>query len=461
MPSSTQISLRNPIGNNDMNAAWLRYLPPAFRSYLADRHNLQAVIGNSGWLLADKIVRGGLGLVITVWMARYLGPETFGLLNFAVAFVALFSAMASLGLDGIVVRELVRQPESKNEILGSALHLKLVGGGIAFILAVASIWHVRPADTQTHWLVSIIAMGMIFQAIDVADLWFQSQVQSRATVIAKDVAFLVFALIKVWLIWIHANVVAFAVAATGEILLGALNLFIVFQRTGNKWSYIRPAWARMTSLLSEGWPQVLAGLAVVLYSRIDQVMLAQMAGEREVGLYSAAIRISELWNFIPAIMVSSIMPSLTEYRMRSKDLYSQRLQQLYIVLARVAYTVAIPMTFLANPLIRHLYGESYSEAGLILAIHIWSGTFAFLGAATTLWSINEGTMKITFYQTILGAACNIALNLHLIPPYGALGSAVATIISYCFCAWLLNGCFVKTKEIFYMQTRALLAGVRK
>src|SRR5215470_17155580 len=168
MSSSTPISLRNPIGTND--AAWLRYLPPALRSYLVDRHNLQAVIGNSGWLLADKIVRGGVGLVITVWMARYLGPETFGLLNFAVAFVALFSAIASLGLDGIVVRELVRQPESKNEILGAALHLKLVGGGIAFILAVASIWHVRPADTQTHWLVSIIALGMIFQVIDVADL---------------------------------------------------------------------------------------------------------------------------------------------------------------------------------------------------------------------------------------------------------------------------------------------------
>src|SRR5262249_10175045 len=162
---------------------------------------------------------------------------------------------------------------------------------------------------------------------------------------------------------------------------------------------------------------------------------------------------------IPAIIVSSIMPALTESRTRSKDLYLHRLQQLYSLLARFAYMVAIPMTFLANPLIGLVFGDSYSGAGLILAIHIWSGIFVFLGIATTPWSINEGTMKITLYQTILGALSNISLNLYLIPLYGALGCAVAKILSYGFCAWLLNGCFARTQEIFHMQTRALLAGI--
>jgi PST family polysaccharide transporter len=440
-----------------MNAVWVKYLPELLRLKLSQRHSLQLVIGNSGWLLADKIVRGGVGLIVTVGVARYLGPEAFGLLNFSVAFVALFGAAVTFGLDGIVVRELVRQPEKKNELLGTAFCLKLLGGGAAFVLALFIIWHMRPGDTQAHWLVSIIAVGMLFQAIDVADLWFQSQVQSRATVIAKDTAFFIFSLLKLWLIWIHADIVAFAWASTGEIMLGSIGLILMFRATGNSWRYIRPVRQRMTGLLTESWPQILAGLTIMLHSKIDQVMLAQLQGEREVGLYSAAVRLSEIWNFVPAIIVSSVMPTLTTCRAQSRALYYRRLQQLYTLLARIAYGIAILTTCLAGPVIRLLYGDLYSSAALILSVHIWSSVFVFLGIATTPWSLNESTMKITLVQALLGAMLNICLNLYLIPIYGALGCAISTFVSYGFCAWLLNGCFATTHVIFHMQTRALLA----
>jgi polysaccharide transporter, PST family len=443
-----------------MNALWVRYLPAVLRARVVDRHRLQVLVGNGGWLLADKSLRGCVNLGIGVWMARHLGPETFGELNFAMAFVALFSAIVTLGLDGIVVRELVRQPGSKNEILGAAFQLKLLGAGVAFLVAVASIWQVRPGDAQSHWLVGIIAAGMVFQAIDVADLWFQSQVQSRATVIPKNIAFLVLAVVKVWLIVVGAELTAFAWAATGEIALGSIGLLFAFQATGNTWTSLRPTKRRMISLLSESWPQIFAGLAIMLYSRIDQVMLAQMLGNREVGLYSAAIRLSEIWNFIPSIIVSSVMPSLTEYRLRSSNLYTQRLQQLYTLVARVAYMVAIPISLFASPLVRLVYGDSYGYSGLVLAVHIWSCMFVFLGVATTPWTINEGKMRVALYQTILGAICNIVLNLYLIPLYGALGCALATTLSYGFCAWLLNSCFVETRDVFRMQTRSLFAAFR-
>src|SRR5262249_6022839 len=159
-----------------MNAVWLRYLPEFLRAKLTDRHNLQALIANSGWLLADRIIRMLVGFFVTAWIARYLAPKLFGQLNYAIAFVALFNAIATLGLDGIVVRELVRHPEKKDEILGSAFVLKLIGGAGAFIVAFATIWLARPMDMETRWLVGIIAAGMLFQAFDVADLWFESQV---------------------------------------------------------------------------------------------------------------------------------------------------------------------------------------------------------------------------------------------------------------------------------------------
>ena len=443
----------------DMNATWLRYLPPYFTLKLYDRQNLQALIDNSGWLLADKVIRGGAGLAMASWIARYLGPEHFGYLNFAVAFVALFSAIATVGIDGIVLRELVREPENKDEILGSAFLLKLMGGCIAFFVVSAAIWQVRPSDAQTHWLVMIIAAGMIFQAFDVADLWFQSQIQSRATVVVRDIAFLILASVKVGLILAGASVVAFAWAATAEIACGALGLVIAFRHTGQIWKNVRPNSHRTFSLIAQSWPQLFSGIAIVVYARIDQVMLAQMLGDHEVGLYSAAVRFTEVWNFVPAIIVSSAMPLLTEYRNRSKDLYYQRLQDVYTLMATAAYTVAIPMTFLAGPLVRAVYGEPYSAAGSVLAVHIWSGMFVFLGMATTIWTFNEGTMRIAFSQSVLGALCNILLNLYLIPLYGPLGCAIATTISYGFCAWVLNICNPKTRMVFRMQTRSLLTGL--
>lgn len=440
-------------------ASWSRYLPALLRARIENRPALQKILGNVGWLVGDKILRMGVGLLVGVWIARYLGPERFGQLNYALAFVALFSPIAALGLDGITVRELVRTPEQKDEILGSVFVLKLMSGGVAFLGAFAVISVMHTAERQTHWLVIIIAAGMIFQAFDVADLWFQSHVQSRITVIAKNTAFLVLSVVKVWLILTRADVVAFAWAATAEIFLGALGLFIAFQLVGNAWGNVRPVVVRMTSLLKESWPLLLSGLAIGLYMRIDQVMLAEMVGEGEVGVYSAALRLSEVWYVIPAIVVSSVMPSLTEVRARSQELYYERLQQLFILLIRIAYMVAIPMSFLANPVIHFLYGESYGPAGFILTVHIWTAVFVFLGVASGPWILNEGLTKLSLYQTILGAISNIVLNLYLIPLYGAVGAALATLVSQILSVWLSNLCIGRSRKLFRLQCIAIVMGL--
>jgi PST family polysaccharide transporter len=442
-----------------MVTSWISYLPAAIRSRLQDRPYAQQIAGNSVWLFADKVVRAGVGLFVGVWMARYLGPAQFGQLSYAIAFVALFTPIASLGLEGITVRELVRHPEKKNEILGSVFTLKLIGGIVAFLGVLAVLSLMRHEEVQVRWLVTIVALGMIFQAVDVADLWFQSQVQSRYTVIAKNVAFLSLAGIKVWLIVTRADVVAFAWAATAEIALGAVGFYIAFRSVGNTWGTLRPAMVRMTSLLKESWPLLLSGLAIMLYMRIDQVMLAKMVGEQAVGLYSAALRFSEAWYVIPAIVVSSVMPALTEARAKSQEQYYQRLQRMFVLLVRIAYLVAIPMTVLSSPLIHFFYGESYGPTGLILAVHIWTAVFVFLGVASGPWIVNEGLTKLSLYQTILGATSNIALNLYLIPLYGAVGAAFATVISQGLSAWLSNFFLARGRQLFWLQSNAIAMGL--
>ena len=443
-----------------MNRFWIKYLPRFLRDKLSDRHRLQSILGNSTWLLADKAVRMGVGLVVGVWLARYLGPERFGRFNYAIAFVALFSPIAIFGLDGIVVRELVRRPECKREILGSAFAIRIVGSFLAFSLALAAILTVREGDRQSQWLVGIIAAGMIFQAFDIADLWFQSQVRSRYSVLAKSGAFLALTAVKIWLILSQAGLVAFAWVATAELALGALGLSIAFTLTGNRWLDLRPSREGVATLLRESWPLLLSGLAAMLYLRIDQVLLAQMAGEREVGLYAAAARLSEMWYLIPPVMVSSVTPFLTEARAESAEVYYQRLLQLFTILARVAYMVAIPVTLLAAPLVSLIYGDAYRQAGVVLAVHIWTILFVFLGAGAVPWIINERLTRLALFQTGLGAATNIALNLYLIPLYGAIGAALAALCSQCVSAWLANGILADGRKLFRLQARAMLQALR-
>ena len=163
-------------------------LQPKF--WLTRSENGQQQTANAAWLMLDKSLRLVIGVTIGIWIARYLGVQAFGQLSFAIAFVSLFSAVATLGLDKIVVRDLVRHPDLKDEILGSTFIAKLIGGTVAMVLTLICIQLVEPDDTLTRTMVSIIAAGMIFQATDTADLWFQSQVQSKYTVFAKISAFL-------------------------------------------------------------------------------------------------------------------------------------------------------------------------------------------------------------------------------------------------------------------------------
>jgi len=434
-------------------------LPLQPKLWLSRSENGQQQTANAAWLMLDKSLRLVIGVTIGIWIARYLGVQAFGQLSFAIAFVSLFSAVATLGLDKIVVRDLVRHPDLKNEILGSTFIAKLTGGAVAMVLTLICIQLIEPHDTLTQTMVSIIAAGMIFQATDTADLWFQSQVQSKYSVIAKSSAFLLLSLVKVALILTGASLVTFAWAALAEIIIAAVGLLITFRAVGNPFGRLNANAARVKKLLAESWPYLLSGLAIILYMRIDQVMLGKLAGTAEVGLYSAALKLSEAWYIIPTIIVSTLMPAVTRAKSTSLDDYYLIQKRLFIGLAAIAYLVAIPMTIFSTPLITLLFGTEYSAAGPVLAVHIWAALFVFLGVATSPWVANEGLARYRLYCSASGAVLNIFLNYLLIPGYGALGCALATTLSYGFSAWLANAISSKTRKLFYIQTRALLLGI--
>ena len=429
----------------------LNLIPPFIHHRIAHRPDLVKIVDNIGWLFIDKILRMGVGLLVGVWVARYLGPEQFGLLNFSLAFTGLFGSIAVLGLDGIVVRDIVREPASAGITLGTAAMMQLIGGLVAYLLILGSIHYLRPDDTLARGIIGILGLMMLFKASDIAIFWFESQVQSKYTVWVQNGIFLMFAAIKVLLILQEAPLMALVWAMVGEAVLVALILLIVMVWHGVALHSLRVSVERGVTLLHDSWPLILSAIAVSVYMQIDQLMLGEMIGDEAVGIYSAAVKISEVWSFIPLAIVASVFPAILEARNQSVAQYHARLQKLYDLMVILSLSVAIPMTFLATPIVRFLFGEAYVESGIVLAIHIWASVFVFLGVASSKWFLAENRQLLSLQRTILGAIANVGLNLWLIPFYGSIGAAIATVISYAIADFFADLFQKETHQLFIMK----------
>jgi PST family polysaccharide transporter len=427
-----------------VNRSWVRFMPGFLQARMSGRNNLQAILGNSAWLFTDKALRMGVGLIVGVWVARYLGPGRFGLLNYAIAFTSLFGALATFGTDSIVVRELVKSPEKRNELLGSAFILKLIGSSAAFGVVMIAIRFMRRGDPLTLWVVALSAAGFIFQSVNVIDLFFQSQVQSRYTVYATNSAFLLIACVRVALILTSASLIAFAWAALAEIALASAFLLVAYwSQHMNVWAW-RVKWHVMRDLLSASWPLMLSGISVMIAMRVDQVLIGQIQNDRQVGIYSAATRLAEIWYFIPIGIAGSAFPLLVESKKLDEHLYYERLQKLYNVLALLSITFALAMTFLSVPMVELLYGSKYASSAGVLSILIWSGVPVSIGCAWTNWMLLENRTRTMFLFQVAGAAFNLILNLALIPRFGIIGSAWATLISYWL--WIVVLCAIMKSQ---------------
>ena len=213
-------------------------------------------------------------------------------------------------------------------------------------------------------------------------------------------------------------------------------------------------------MLKDSWPLILSGVMVTIYMKIDQVMLGNMASNEAVGNYAAAVRFSEIWYFFPTAICASVFPAIIRVKQKSKQKYYEKLQQLYDLMAWMSLAIAFTMTFTSDTLIQMLLGTEYTEAGKILAWHIWASPFVFLGVARSQWLIAENLTKLSFATTSLGTIVNILLNLWLIPIYEGTGAAIATVISYAIAAYFASMLYPIMFHTSWMLTKALFVPFR-
>ncbi|HEY9855514.1 MAG TPA: flippase [Stenomitos sp.] len=438
-----------------MSQAWINYLPTPLQERVRRSTGLKPILGNTGWLMGEQVLRMVTGMLVGALVARYLGPAQFGTYNYALSFVGLFTAVSSLGLNGLLVRDVVRDPAAGNAIMGTILALKVIGGLVAMLLAIGMTAVMAPGFPLMFWLVAVTACGLVVQAFDTVDLWFQAQVLSKYSVIAKSIAYVLANVFKLGLVCAQASLLWFSFAGVLEFLLAAVCLLLAYRHHGNRPSAWVVSWKRARHLLTESWPLVLSNLSIVLYMRIDTVMLGHLSTNQQVGLYSVATRLSELWYVVPTAIVASVTPALMKAKDMERDVYHGRLLALFRALVLIALLIAVPMTFLSETLVVLLFGHSYQAAGPVLSVHIWAALFVFLGVAQGPWNIAEGLYKVSLSRSVMGAVLNILLNLALLPRMGAMGAAVATVVSYAVPNYLANLTNRRTREVFKLQTRAL------
>ena len=437
-----------------MPPRWLKFLPPTLQRQLASPM-AQKLVGNTGWLFADKLLKAVGELTVGIWLARYLGPDQFGTLSFAIAFVALFTPFYTLGLDKIVVRDIVQHPEQARETLGSALGLRLAAGVViaAGVTGLAVV--LRPSEPLLQGLIGLMAFGMVFQASDVVTFWFQSQIQARRDVVARSSAYGLTTLARIGCIIARAPLSVIGLTYVFEPMARAFGLTVIYWKVEGfkqKWNFkVKQA----LKLLKQSWPLIFSSIAIMVYMRIDQVMLGQIATNESVGIYSAAVKISEGWYFIPVTIASSIFPAIVQLKGVDETSYHKQLKNLLKLIVAISYSIILVLVLFSRPIIVTLFGIDYLESSTVLMIHAWAGVFASLGTVRGLWMITENHLNLTLAFTFFGALLNIVLNYLLIPDFLAIGASIATLISYFFASYAFGFFVPSTQKITFDMTKAI------
>lgn len=422
---------------------------------LLSNSGMKKYFQNISWLFLEKTIRMIVGFLVMAWMAKYLGPENFGTYNYAQGYVLLFSGIATLGLDTILVRELVKNPKNANEYLGTVFTLKFLGSILA-VGAITLTLNIQNEDSNMKLFVYIIAFSNIFQAFNVIDGFYQSKVLSKYVVAVNTVGFLISSLVKIYLIYINAELLFFIYVLIFDKIILAIGYLYIYKNENysiRNWKFNLKT-SKM--LIIDSWPLIFSGTVLMVQARIDQVMIKEFLGIKEVGYYSTALIFIEAFGFLSIILKQSITPALINAKKVSKELYEERLLNLYRISFILFIITAGSLVIISNYVILIFFGNEYLPAVALLSIYSIRLFFTYMGVARSTYILVENIFKYSLFSMTMGAILNVILNYILIPIYGTSGAIVATILSFSITVFVIDAFYSKTKRNFVLMIIAIV-----
>lgn len=420
----------------------MRHIPALIRQARA-HEGFVRYTRNTGWLFAARFLTLGTSFLATLFIARSLGPENYGQLSYALSFIALFSFVASLGMDTILYRDLIREPQKRERILGTALALRLASGVVAAVAA-ATVGMLL-SDDVSALLIAMLSGTFVLSAFQLIQFEFQARAQAKYPSLVTMCIAIFLSALKVCVVWLGGGVLYLAAVLLLEPVLYALAyLYLYSTRSGASFLHWRYDAAYARSLLIDSLPLIALSAFTIIYARIDQVFIKHLLDAHAVGVYDAAVRVAELWFFVPGLLLASLFPAIVNAKTTSDALFTKRLRLLILLLGSIAVAVAVAVSLMAPLIIRILYGAAFMDGVPVLQIYVWSFVGASLGFLANHYLVAENYRRILSLVALVPMATNIALNLLWIPAHGIHGAAYATLVSYSIMPFMLL-CFAPTR----------------
>lgn len=384
-------------------------------------------IGNTNWLIFQNIYSMGLSLVVGALSARYLGPSNYGLIGYGTSLVNLFTAISQLGLDSILMNEIISHPEKKGEIIGTSLCMRIASSIVSFLCVLVLVAVIEPGNYILWIITALQAFAIVCKVYELLNEWFLSELKSKYYVIANICGQTAVAAWKILLLMLGASVLWFGASTTVQALVCGMIIAVIFWKSKN----FNLSFSMLTAkkLFDKSKHYVLAGLAIALYTQMDKVMLGKMMGEREVGFYTAAMTIAMLWEFIPTAIINSSRTVILEAKIRDEEEYQKKLKLLLFAISVMGIAVGIVVQIFGKLAVLILYGREYLPAVTALKLLIWSTTFAMIGVARNIWSVAEDKNRYSKNYTICGGIFNLGFNAATIPVWGMTGAVLGTLLA--------------------------------
>lgn len=399
---------------------------------------------NSIWIIGQQIVQMVLQLIIGIFVARYLGPGNYGSLNYTASFVAFFMSFATLGMDGVIIKKLIDQPQNEGVYLGSAMLMRLLSSVTSILCVSVVVYLLNPDEPIKVLLVFLQSLQLLFKAIQILDSWFQRHLKSKYVSLGKMIAYILISCYKIYLLMETKGVLWFALSNTlSDLIIVLFEIYYYKKDFGQKLDFDITV---CKSIIKESYHFIISGMMVALYSQMDKVMIGQMMTNSDVGYYATAVSICSMWIFIPNAIISSFQPLIMELKKKGdEDLYLLRLKQLYSAIVWLCIFVSLVISIISKPAIEILFGVEYLPSVDIIKIVIWYVTFAMIGTARGIWILCENKNKYVKYYLAIGSVVNFVMNLIMIPSFGVNGAAFATLLTQ-----IVNSLIA---PLFYKETR--------
>lgn len=413
------------------------------------------IIKNSSSLIFTQLLKYSINIFISIWIVRYLGAELFGAFSYITALTGIFGIFSSLGLQSIIVRELIKKPNESEVLLGTSVFLSFVAGILTFIALVIAVIFLNPGDKLLLYLALINGFTFIFDTFKIISYHYESKVQSDRVAKINNITIIIISVLKIISLYFDLGIYVLSIVFILEAAISGVLVFFLFSKT--VYSPFRFSVNKILakSLLKDALPLIMSGFMISIYMKIDQVMIQNLLGNKEAGIFAVAVRLTEIFYFIPVILLSSFFPGIVASKY-DIGLFRKKIDNLYGILIIFSYVVIFFMTLFSGFILKNLYGTSFLEAKVPLMILIWALLFVCLGVARNAYILTLNLTKYYMYTTIIGAILNLALNSILIPIYGITGAAVSTIFSYFVSAYFSSLFFKPLKSEFYAASKNLV-----